>query len=162
MNYIEQLEKLPKKHACFIGFDSDGCVFDTMELKHKECFCPAFIKHMGAQPVTKAAREVWDFVNLYGKTRGYNRFLALRQSLNLLRQRSDVQSRGFHVPAFPELDAWIDRESKLGNPALALEVERTGNAELRKILEWSIEVNERVTDMVFGMTHLPGVLFVLA
>ena len=69
MDYVAQLKNLPKQHDYFIGFDSDGCVFDTMELKHKECFCPAVIKHMGCQPVSKAAREVWDFVNLYQQKR---------------------------------------------------------------------------------------------
>ena len=24
----------------FIGIDSDGCIFDSMEIKHKECFAP--------------------------------------------------------------------------------------------------------------------------
>ena len=26
----------------FIGIDSDGCIFDSMEIKHKECFAPMF------------------------------------------------------------------------------------------------------------------------
>ena len=84
MDYVAQLKNLPQKHDFFIGFDSDGCVFDTMELKHKECFCPAAVKHMHCQPVSKAAREVWDFVNLYGKTRGCNRFLAIQFFRDLL------------------------------------------------------------------------------
>ena len=44
----------------FIGIDSDGCVFDSMEIKHKECFAPMFIKHFGLQAVSKYAREVWE------------------------------------------------------------------------------------------------------
>ena len=39
----------------FVGIDSDGCVFDTMELKHKECFIPAFINHYELQGVSKYA-----------------------------------------------------------------------------------------------------------
>ena len=27
----------------FIGIDSDGCAFDSMEVKHKECFIPEFV-----------------------------------------------------------------------------------------------------------------------
>ncbi|MEN8255168.1 MAG: HAD family hydrolase, partial [Verrucomicrobiota bacterium] len=158
MDYVAQLKNLRKENDYFIGFDSDGCVFDTMELKHKECFCPAVIKHLGCQPVSKAAREVWDFVNLYSKTRGCNRFLAIRYFRDLLRERKDVQARGFHVPELQELDAWVGRETKLGNPALIAEVEKTGNGELKKLLDWSLEVNERVTDMVFGMTPFPGVM----
>src|SRR5438046_1485337 len=77
----------------FIGIDSDGCVFDSMEIKHKECFTPMFIKHFELQPVSKYAREVWEFVNLYSKTRGVNRFPALSRSLNLLRERPEVIAR---------------------------------------------------------------------
>ncbi len=161
MDYVAQLKKLPKKHDYFIGFDSDGCVFDTMELKHKECFCPAFIKHLGLQRVSKAAREVWDFVNLYSKTRGCNRFFAIQHSRDLLRARKDVQIRGFKVPELKELDAWVKRETKLGNPALKLEVEKTGNKELKQMLDWSQEVNARVADMVLGVGPFPFVMDVL-
>ena len=61
----------------FVGIDSDGCIFDSMEIKHKECFAPMFIKHFTLQAVSRYAREVWEFVNLYSKTRGANRFPAL-------------------------------------------------------------------------------------
>src|SRR5688572_33482503 len=81
----------------FIGIDSDGCVFDSMEIKHKECFTPMFIKHFNLQPVSKFARETWDFVNLYSKTRGVNRFPALSLCLNFLRSRSDVAARKVSV-----------------------------------------------------------------
>ena len=64
-SYRNALNGFNRTKEYFIGFDSDGCVFDTMELKHKECFCPAVIKAMDCQPVSKVAREVWDFVNLY-------------------------------------------------------------------------------------------------
>ena len=36
MDAIETMRALPKKHDFFIGIDSDGCVFDTMEVKQKE------------------------------------------------------------------------------------------------------------------------------
>ena len=60
-DYLNEMKTLEKKHEFFIGFDSDGCVFDSMEVKHKECFCPAFIKHYNMQPASKYAREVWEF-----------------------------------------------------------------------------------------------------
>src|SRR5215213_3794873 len=99
----------------FIGIDSDGCVFDSMEIKHKECFTPMFIKHFGLQAVSKYAREVWEFVNLYSKTRGANRFPALVRSLNLLRAREQVRARNVRVAESAALEEWVARESKLGN-----------------------------------------------
>src|SRR5881628_4151826 len=90
----------------FIGIDSDGCVFDSMEIKHKECFAPMFIKHFHLQAVSKYAREVWDFVNLYSKTRGANRFPALVRALNLLRVRPQVAARQVNVPDAQPVDEW--------------------------------------------------------
>ena len=51
------LAEMEPEREFFIGIDSDGCAFDTMEIKHKECFCPNIIKHWGLQPVSKYARE---------------------------------------------------------------------------------------------------------
>ena len=79
-----KLKELKPEKEFFIGIDSDGCVFDTMEIKHKECFCPQFVNHYGLQPVSRYAREAWEFVNLYSKTRGVNRFKAVTRALDLL------------------------------------------------------------------------------
>jgi len=161
MDYRAQLKQLVREHDFFIGFDSDGCVFDTMALKHKECFCPAVIKNFGLQSVSNAAREVWEFVNLYSTTRGYNRFLALRIFRDLLRRHPDVVANGFAVPPLAGLDRWLRKETRLGNPALRIEVEKTGDPDLETALTWSLEVNERVADLVSGVAPFPGVLEVL-
>ncbi len=55
----QSLIELQPTKEFFIGIDSDGCVFDTMEIKHKECICPNFIKHYELQSVSRYAREVW-------------------------------------------------------------------------------------------------------
>src|SRR5437899_78925 len=119
----------------FIGIDSDGCIFDSMEIKHKECFTPMYIKHFQLQAVSKYAREVWDFVNLYSKTRGANRFPALSRALNLLRQRPQVLARKVSVAETSALDEWVGRETKLGNATLAAEV-KNGNQGLAQIKVW--------------------------
>src|SRR5882757_5956986 len=98
------LRDLQPTKQFFIGIDSDGCVFDSMEIKHKECFTPMFIKHFHLQAVSKYARETWDFVNLYSKTRGANRFPALSRALNLLRSRPQVIARKVTVPGTQALD----------------------------------------------------------
>jgi phosphoglycolate phosphatase-like HAD superfamily hydrolase len=152
-----ELKALPKQHDFFIGIDSDGCVFDSMGIKHKECFCPAFIKHFGLQAASACAREVWEFVNLYSRDRGCNRFFAIQKALQLLGARDEVAARGLKVMAIPALDAWLKEESKLGNPALAVKVRLTGDAGLAKALAWSKEVNERVEDLVRNVPPLPMV-----
>ena len=148
------LRDFQPKHDFFIGIDSDGCVFDSMEIKHKECFAPMFVKHHNLRAVSKYAREVWDFVNLYSKTRGANRFPALTRALNLLRDRPEVQARNVNVPSYPALDEWMERETKLGNATLAAEVEG-GNEGLAHIKVWSDGVNEQVADIVHGVPPFP-------
>lgn len=138
----------------FIGIDSDGCVFDSMEIKHKECFTPMFIKHFNLQAVSKYARETWEFVNLYSKTRGANRFPALSRALNLLRARAQVIARNVDVPETKAIDEWIARETKLGNATLAAEVQR-GNKALENVKCWSDAVNAAVEDIVKGIPPFP-------
>ena len=138
----------------FVGIDSDGCVFDSMEIKHKECFTPMFIKHFELQAVSRYAREVWEFVNLYSKTRGVNRFPALVRSLNLLRERSQVQERRVHIAKTTALEDWIARETKLGNATLSAEV-KNGNKDLAKVKEWSDSVNAMIEDIVKGVPPFP-------
>src|SRR5438128_2994043 len=138
----------------FIGIDSDGCIFDSMEIKHKECFAPMYIKYFQLQAVSKYAREVWEFVNLYSKTRGANRFPALSRAINLLRERPQVKARHVKVPETTALDDWIRRETKLGNATLNAEV-KNGNQGLEKGKRWSDAVNAQIEDIVKGVPPFP-------
>ena len=136
------------KHEFLIGIDSDGCAFDTMELKHKECFVPMTIKFWNLQGVSKYAREAFEFVNLYSKSRGINRFPALIETLQWTGRRPEVKARGVTVEPPQSLVEWVRRETKLGNPALAAEVERTGDPVLKQTLEWSLAINKQVDFIV--------------
>jgi phosphoglycolate phosphatase-like HAD superfamily hydrolase len=138
----------------FVGIDSDGCVFDTMELKHKECFTPQFIKHFGLQAVSKYAREVWEFVNLYSKTRGINRFPALSNALNLLAERPEVEARGVTVPDTDALDLWLASETAYTNATLEAAIQ-AGQTGLQPILDWSLAVNAAIADLVHGVPPFP-------
>jgi len=151
------LRDFQPQHEFFVGIDSDGCAFDTMEPKHKECFCPTTVWKWDLAAVSKYAREAWDFVNLYSKTRGCNRFLALQHVLDFLRERKEVRARNAAIPELPELRAWTERETKLGNPALEAEVAATGNEELKRVLDWSTTINATVAKVVKGVPPFPGV-----
>jgi phosphoglycolate phosphatase-like HAD superfamily hydrolase len=128
-----------------------------MELKHKECFIPHIIEHYGLQGVSKYAREVAEFVNLYSRSRGVNRFPALIETLRWLQERPEVQARGIAIRIPPGLAAWIERESRLANSALAAAVDSTGDADLAHALVWSQAVNETITRMVSGVPPFPYV-----
>jgi phosphoglycolate phosphatase-like HAD superfamily hydrolase len=151
--------EIPPQHEFLIGIDSDGCAFDTMELKHKECFIPNIINHYELQGISKYAREAAEFVNLYSKDRGINRFPALIRALELLQQRPEVKARGYvercKVP--PSLAQWVKQETKLGNPALEAKVKATGDEALTLALKWSKAVNETIAGMVRGVPPFPYV-----
>ena len=156
-DYIEKLQAFEQKKDFFVGIDSDGCAFDTMEIKHKECFIPNTINYWGLQPISRFAREAAEFVNLYSLWRGINRFPALTMVLDLLAERREVAERGFSVPAAAGLREWIERESRLGNPALAEAVAETKNPDLKQALDWSTSVNEAVSKIVRNIPPFPHV-----
>lgn len=146
------------QHEFFVGIDSDGCVFDSMEPKHKECFCPVTIEKWDLAPISKYAREAWEFVNLYSQDRGCNRFPALQKSFDLLRNRKAVQQRGVSIPELTALKEWTSRETKLGNPALKSAIEKNNNEELKRILDWSLAINDAVARVVKGVKPFPLVV----
>ena len=141
----------------FIGIDSDGCAFDTMEIKHKECFCPALINHFNLQSVSKYAREAWEFVNLYSRTRGTNRFSGLINTFDILSEREEVIERKLKLPELKSIRDWIKSEPKLGNPSLKKAVEESEDSELAMLFDWSFAVNESIRRIVRNVPPFPYV-----
>jgi len=147
--YTQQdLADLKPRHATFVGIDSDGCVFDTMESKQKRCFHPVTIRLWHLEPIEKEAREVLEFVNLYSRWRGTNRFLAQITSFELLREHPGVKAAGVTVPALTALKAWTDSGAALANSELEKAVTAGGDPELALVLRWSKEVNETIARTV--------------
>jgi hypothetical protein len=153
-NLQDELKNLLPQKEFFIGIDSDGCVFDTMEIKQKECFCPNFIKFYNLQRVSKYARETWEFVNLYSKTRGVNRFKALLEAVRLLEERKEVKARKAAMPDMSALAEWVSKETKLGNPALESYAAQVNDPRITLALQWSKKVNQDIADLVFGIKPL--------
>ena len=141
-----------------VCIDSDGCAFDTMEIKHKECFCPSYINYFGLQAVSKYARDAWDFVNLYSCYRGMNRFFVLLKSLELLSTRKEVLERGFVTPTLQGLRDYVAEGHPLNNAGLeAYLKDHPDNEDIRTTLAWSYDVNERIGEMVHSVPPFPHV-----
>jgi phosphoglycolate phosphatase-like HAD superfamily hydrolase len=142
----------------FVGIDSDGCAFDTMEIKHKECFTPNTIKHWGLQPVSKYARDAALFVNLYSKWRGINRWPALVMVLDLLRERPEVIARHANIPQVPRVREFIaDERFPKSNDGLRAYMAEHPDPELERALAWTTGINASVADMVHGVPPFPYV-----
>lgn len=158
----QTLQDLEPRHEYLVAIDSDGCVFDTMELKHKECFCPAFIRFFELQQVARYARQTWEFVNLYSRTRGVNRYIGLRETMKLLAGREQVQIRKVQLPDMKPLEQWLEQESQPSLHTLESYAKKAGNPMIERILRWSQHVNGEIEKMVQGVGPFPHVREVLA
>lgn len=149
------LRAFAKSHDHFVGIDSDGCAFDTMEVKHKECFIPHIVRYYGLAAISKYVREAAEFVNLYSKWRGVNRFPALTKTMDLLADRPEIGRRAFRLPPLTGLRAWIDRETRLANNVLRAAVDSAADPDLALALEWSEHVNRTIGVMVKAVPPFP-------
>jgi len=152
-----ELIEFKPQHGFFVGIDSDGCVFDTMGIKQRECFGPWMIGYFNLQPVALAARECKEFADLFSKTRGANRHITVKRILTeLLSSHPMVKTRKFKVPQFPHYFKWVDApDSLLSNEGLERAVKAASSDEERKelelALEWSRRVNCSIKEIVKGI-----------
>lgn len=155
----QPLRELQPQHDFFVGIDSDGCAFDTMELKHKECFVPNIVKYWDLQAVSKYARDAAQFVNLYSKWRGVNRWPALVMVFDLLRERDEVVKRGIPIPEAASLRAFIAQEQYPHSDSglRGYMTEHLDDADLKRALAWTVGVNDAIADMVHGVPPFPFV-----
>jgi len=159
----QPLKNFKPKKIFFVGIDSDGCAFDTMGIKQRECFCPWLIGYFGLQPVAKAVRECKEFADLFSKTRGFNRHKTSKRIIaELLPAHPMVKARDFKVPQYPHYFAWVDDpNSMLSNDGLKQAIEKATDpdvkSELENALAWSEKVNESIGQIVKGLPPFPYV-----
>ena len=157
-----ELVDLAPEHPFFVGIDSDGCAFDAMDIKHHECFTPCTIRHWDLQPVSTLARQTALWVNLGSITRGLNRWLALRQTLDLLRDRVEVAERGVTVPDYTELSDFTGSPYPLSDAGVAAYAAEHPSPTAERMIRWHQAVNASIADMVHGCGPFPGVREALA
>jgi phosphoglycolate phosphatase-like HAD superfamily hydrolase len=158
MDYRKVLMDLPADHEYFIGIDSDGCVFDTMEVKQKEFFIPNALKYFNLFPISKILRETWEFVNLYSVHRGGNRFISLIKVFDLLAGRKEITDSGFGLPNLTSLKYWVSTENKLGNDSLRIFFNSHYDPDLEKVVRWSEAVNEDISRWLRAIPPFPQAL----
>jgi phosphoglycolate phosphatase-like HAD superfamily hydrolase len=99
-------------------------------------------------------REVAEFVNLFSRTRGCNRFIALQHIYRFLTETPEIKQiimeQGITLPDTTTLDAYIEKykDISLGNPTLEEYVQRKGGSSLSKLLTWSKVVNSTITEKI--------------
>jgi phosphoglycolate phosphatase-like HAD superfamily hydrolase len=146
MNFQKELQNLKPEHEFFIGIDSDGCVFDSMEVKQKEFFIPIALKYFSLYGISKVLRETWEFVNLYSIYRGGNRFISIIKVFELLSERKEIIESGYKLPDLRLLKDWVKTETRLSNANLRkyYESHNNNNKDLEKVVKWSEAVNNDI------------------
>jgi phosphoglycolate phosphatase-like HAD superfamily hydrolase len=145
----------------FVGIDSDGCAFNSMEVKHNDCFSVALVREYGLAAVSRQVHEAWDFVNLYSQSRGCNRFKAILLAIDHLHHMPRVKRSGVKLPALAATRAWVKAETNLSNARLKeLAAAATGadKEELDKLMTWSKLVNKFVEETVHHLPPFPGLV----
>ncbi len=150
----ERLENFPRTQKFLIAIDSDGCVFDSMNPKQIVVFHPNIMEFYQLWGIESYLREVAEFVNLFSKMRGCNRFVALQYIFRFLKERSDVEKvlsdESILLPHTTSLDEYIEtyKDISLGNPTLEEYAKKTSEPSLSKLLEWSKSVNLTVAKKI--------------
>jgi phosphoglycolate phosphatase-like HAD superfamily hydrolase len=158
MDYQEELIRLQPQHEYFIGIDSDGCVYDSMEVKQKEFFIPNALKYFDLYPISKILRKTWEFVNLYSIYRGGNRFISIIKVFDLLANNKEIIEAGYKLPDLTSLKEWVKTETKLGNTTLRKYFEANYNPDLEKVVLWTETVNNEISQWLRNIPPFPHAL----
>ena len=97
----EELKKFNKTKERLICIDSDGCVLDTMEIKHMRCFGPCLVHEWGLAKYREEIIRLWRKINLLSKDRGVNRFVGLGKVLE------DINENYFRVEGLDGYLEWV-------------------------------------------------------
>ncbi len=140
-----------KKREFLVCMDSDGCVMDTVRIKHCNVFCPELIRVFSLDEYADMIAVAWKEINITGITRGIPRFESVVQIFDRLR------NRGIEVPGAEDIAAWVRTASELSTASLQQEMLRTGSLALRKLQEWNNACNRRIQALEPTFEPFPGV-----
>ena len=144
-----------RKRDFLVCMDSDGCVMDTVRIKHCAVFCPELIRVFGLEAHTDFITTAWEEINLNSITRGISRF----ESAVLIFDR--LKNRGIDVPGSEDIAAWVSTASELSTASLQQEVLRSGSLALRKLQEWNNACNRRIQALEPTFKPFPDVEYSL-
>ena len=131
------------KHPFFIGIDSDGTAFDSMEIKQRSVFLPVAVELWNLHAIRNPFYEIAEFINLYSVHRGVNRFQALAMALERLARRPEVLAQRVVLPDYAALKSFVLSGRALSAASLADYNNAVGNPFLAEVVEWSKRSDER-------------------
>lgn len=144
----ETIKKFTKTKDYLICIDSDGCVMDTMHVKHMRCFGPCLVHEWDLNEFRDEIIDLWRKVNLLSQERGVNRFSGLATVLK------EIQDNYKRVDGLEEYVQWAETTEELSEQSLQKAYEETGSVCMKKALEWSTLVNQSMV-MISDNRKLP-------
>lgn len=150
MNEImrEELKNYTKKKKYVICIDSDGCVMDTMEVKHMRCLAPCLVHIWELEKYRDDMLHLWRDTCLLSEHRGANRFKGLAIVLQ------NIHENYQRIEGLEEYIAWVEEATELSTETLELAFQESGNVCMKKALEWSKLVNQSMS-MVADYKKMP-------
>ena len=138
-------DSFEKKHEYLVCVDSDGCVMDTMNCKHFNCFGPCMVTEWGLEEWKDEILARWNVINLFSMTRGINRFKGLAMALG------EIDKQYKPIPGVAALQHWADTAPALSNDGVIKAAEEATDPEAKaifaKALSWSKAVNAAIVEL---------------
>lgn len=130
-----------KRKDYLFCIDSDGCVMNTMDIKHIRCFGPCMVEEWELFEWEEPILKRWNEINLYTITRGINRFKALAKILR------EINTKYCVIDDLEMLEKWVNESFELSNAALERAIAMSGSSCLKKVFSWSLKVNEMIQNL---------------
>lgn len=134
-----------RKHDYLVCVDSDGCVMDTMNCKHFNCFGPCMVTEWGLEAWKDEILARWNVINLFSMTRGINRFKGLAMALGEFDQKYKP------IVGVKALQHWADTAPALSNDGVARAAAEAADEDAKlvfeKALSWSRAVNASIVEL---------------
>ena len=138
-------DSFERKHDYLVCVDSDGCVMDTMNCKHFNCFGPCMVTEWGLDEWKDEILDRWNVINLFSMTRGINRFKGLAMALG------EIDQKYKPITGIAALQHWADTAPALSNDGVAKAAAEATDADAKlvfeKALSWSKAVNASIIEL---------------
>lgn len=138
MRVSENINNFRKTKEFLICVDSDGCIMDTMNSKHFNCFGPCLVSEWELTEWEPEVLALWNRINLYSETRGINRFAGLALAL------AEISKQYKKIEDLDALIQWTNQSPALSASALSAAFAADGSKCMEKALRWSAAVNQAV------------------
>ena len=158
---LSDMRNFKAKYNFFIGLDSDGTIFDSMDLKHKKCFINPLIEIFNLQKISKIASITWNHINISSNKRGINRFEALVIFFYHLKKIGHKKKFKVKYPDLTLIEEWIKKSDILSDKSLReyiiLSEKNQKKSDAEQVLVWSKRVNYLINNQQLKPNIFSGV-----